>query len=263
MWPVGPGLRGKRAVDLNLAFAVCAIHVSAAFPGPGWLRRSFCYWRNSTLSRVARRDRDLRKGEKNAKPADCSTGSGAKWLQNLLLVGIPADEAVAVGHAHLRQRVLVHRFVLADDLVERENVGGQRIGLVGSQRFWRRPRHRATREVEDGRGMGHIKRHRTLAASRRTGQVGVLAAVAVLAVADLAFLRVDRGTLGRGAAAGGKPRAVGADADVPERNIGFVDLLPEPGPVGRERHARGKRERNGKRQTLTHRHSWPPLCRRS
>src|SRR5437660_4564299 len=83
MWPVGPGLRGKRAVDLNLAFAVCAIHVSAAFPGPGWLRRSFCYWRNSTLSRVARRDRDLRTGQKNAKPADCSTGSGAKMAREV------------------------------------------------------------------------------------------------------------------------------------------------------------------------------------
>src|SRR3989442_14178388 len=45
----------------------------------------------------------------------------------LELVREADDESVPVRHPHLRQRLGAHRIVLADELVERENVGGQRI----------------------------------------------------------------------------------------------------------------------------------------
>jgi len=44
------------------------------------------------------------------------------------------DESVAVGHLYLRQRPRVHHIVLADDLVEPEEISGRRIDLVASQR---------------------------------------------------------------------------------------------------------------------------------
>src|SRR6266568_9102445 len=52
------------------------------------------------------------------------------------------DEIVPVGHLHLRQRLRVHHIVLADELVEREDVGGQRIDFVIGVRPRLRPRHR-------------------------------------------------------------------------------------------------------------------------
>ena len=47
----------------------------------------------------------------------------------------PHDEAVAVRHLHLWQRLRVHGVVLADQLVEREDVGGQRVDLVDGAAF--------------------------------------------------------------------------------------------------------------------------------
>ena len=73
-------------------------------------------------------------------------------------------------------------------------------------------------------------------------QRGGRAALAVVAVAGGAFLRVNRRALRGGAAAGGQPRAVGHDAAVPRREVGGGDRLAEIGPVGRRSGARAERE---------------------
>ena len=86
-----------------------------------------------------------------------------------MLLGISADEGIPVWHLDLRQRIFVHSIVLADDLIERENVGGQRIDFVIGQRLWLRPRHGAPRKVEDRRRVRHIGRHRAFPLVGRAG----------------------------------------------------------------------------------------------
>src|SRR6266849_4939172 len=86
-------------------------------------------------------------------PADCSTGpcgmSSTRCLPGAsMLLRVLADETIAVRHPHLRQRLLVHRVVLADELVERKDVCGQRVGFVIGERLRLRPWHRPAREVE-------------------------------------------------------------------------------------------------------------------
>ena len=63
------------------------------------------------------------------------------------LVRVPNDEIVPVRHLHLRQGLGVHHLVLADDLVEREDVGGERVKLVVGQRFRDREGHRPAHDV--------------------------------------------------------------------------------------------------------------------
>src|SRR5882762_5394329 len=63
------------------------------------------------------------------------------------------DESVAVGHAHLGQRFGVHRVVLADQLVLREDEGGERIDFVVGERARLLPGHRPPDEIEDGGGV--------------------------------------------------------------------------------------------------------------
>src|SRR5262252_4001334 len=58
------------------------------------------------------------------------------------------DEAVAVRHLYLRQRLRVHRLVLGDELVERENIRDERVHLVVRERARRLERHRPPYEVE-------------------------------------------------------------------------------------------------------------------
>src|SRR5215472_4404927 len=63
------------------------------------------------------------------------------------------DEAVAVWHLHLRERLRVHRLALGDELVEREDIRDERVHLVVRQRARRLERHRAPYEVERGGGI--------------------------------------------------------------------------------------------------------------
>src|ERR1700747_2647203 len=58
------------------------------------------------------------------------------------------DEAVPVWHLHLGQSLGVHRVVVADELVQREDIGGQRVDLVVRQSPGLLPRHRAPGGVE-------------------------------------------------------------------------------------------------------------------
>src|SRR6202030_2927763 len=60
------------------------------------------------------------------------------------------DEIVPVGHLHFGQSLRVHHIIVADELVEREKIGGQRIDFVVFQRMRRVVRHGAAHEVEDG-----------------------------------------------------------------------------------------------------------------
>jgi len=48
----------------------------------------------------------------------------------LLFVAREHTKAVAVRHLHLRQRLRVHRIGLADDAIQLEDIGGDRINLV-------------------------------------------------------------------------------------------------------------------------------------
>src|SRR3954454_1789226 len=70
-----------------------------------------------------------------------------------------ADETVAVGHSHLRQRLCVHGDVLADDAVEVEEIGTHRVDLLVLERKRIGERHRASDIVEDRRGVWPIAAH--------------------------------------------------------------------------------------------------------
>src|SRR2546423_11771583 len=63
----------------------------------------------------------------------------------------PDDEVVAVRHDYLWQRLRVYRVALADKLVQREDVGRDRVDLVVGEGVWFRIGHRAAHEVEDRR----------------------------------------------------------------------------------------------------------------
>src|SRR6516165_4228359 len=144
-----------------------------------------------------------------------------------VLLRVLADEAIAVGHLHLRQGLRVHDVGFTDDLVEREDIGGQRIDLAVGERLRRLPRHRATGEVEDGSGIGPVVAdqllrlailgiERTAADQRPAHAAGTLLTVTGAAAAFGIYLLALRG----GSAAGRQPGAVGRDADVPGRNVG-------------------------------------------
>src|SRR5262249_59635248 len=77
----------------------------------------------------------------------------------------------------------------------------------------------------------------------------------VLAVADRAFLRVDRSTLRRRTAAGRQAGAVGQDIDVPGGDIGLADWLAEARRFGdRRAPAENECKAEGKQRT-TRRHA--------
>ena len=157
----------------------------------------------------------------------------------LVFLRVLADESVPVGHAHLRQRLRVHRIVLADDLVEREHIGGQSVDLVVGERLRLRPWHCSPREIEDRCGVGPIVADElgrvSIAAGERTAadQRTARSARSLLTMAGHAFLRVDGSALRGRATAGGKSDAVGPNADVPGSEIvrcyGLSELLPFSG----------------------------------
>src|SRR6516164_3875110 len=82
--------------------------------------------------------------------------SSYQALCPLVLIRVLADEPVTVGHLHLGQRLRVHHVILADDLVEREDVGSQCVDFIVGECLRLLPRHRPARIVEDGRGIWPI-----------------------------------------------------------------------------------------------------------
>jgi len=115
----------------------------------------------------------------------------SRLVVTLDLVREPDDESVPVRHLYLRQCLGVHRVVLADQLVERENVSGQSVDFLVGERPWLLPRHRASDVVEDCRRIGPEISDgllRVYAGDWRTAhQAGADAAFAVLAVAGQAL----------------------------------------------------------------------------
>src|SRR5216110_513573 len=180
-----------------------------SFGGSDW-----CYeeWRKSTsVAKVCppqqppRRRLHRRPCESKQRPLD--------------LVRKTDDESVAVGHAHLGQRFGVHRVVLADQLVLREDKGGERVDFVVGERARLLPGHRPPDEVEDGGGIAPEvgDRLRRIDAARDRSpadQGGKGPALAVLAVAQGTLLREDARALCGRAAAARQARAVGLDTDV-------------------------------------------------
>src|SRR6516164_4322283 len=156
-----------------------------------------------------------------------------------VLFRIADDEAIAVRHLHLGQRLGVDYVFLADDLVKRENVGGDRVDLVVAERLRLLPRHGAPDEVEHRGGVGPVvadqllrflvwRVQRTAADQRAARPAAALVAVAGGAAVVGINLRALRGR----AAAGRQTDAVRPDADVPRRQIGPADGLAEMRCVG-------------------------------
>src|ERR1043166_6575783 len=97
------------------------------------------------------------------EPADGSAGSCDTRSSRSDPFRIRNGELARVRHLHLRQRLRIHYIVLANDFVDREDVGRQRVDLIVGQRLRRRVRHRASNDVEQGRrelvvgdGLGRI-----------------------------------------------------------------------------------------------------------
>src|SRR6266481_3087643 len=63
------------------------------------------------------------------------SGATIECSPALNLVRSPDDEIVPVRHLHLRQGLGVHHVVLADDFVEREYIGAERVEFIVGQRF--------------------------------------------------------------------------------------------------------------------------------
>src|SRR4051794_35678840 len=69
------------------------------------------------------------------------------------------NEAIAVRHANLRKSALVEYRVFRDDAVEVENVRGDRVDLLRSQRAWLWIRHGSPRVVPQRCRVGPIAAH--------------------------------------------------------------------------------------------------------
>src|SRR5262249_12900344 len=173
-------------------------------------------------------------------------------LWPLVLVRVLADEPVTVGHLHLGQRLRVDHVILADDLVEREDVGSQCVDFIVGECLRLLPRHRPARVVEDGRGIGPIVADQlyriSVSAVERAAadQRAARPSAALLAVAERAsVVGVDLGALRGCPAAGRQTDAVRRNADVPGREIGRGDRLSESQGIGGMGHAQAERKPSG------------------
>src|SRR5262245_11410834 len=181
-----------------------------------------------------------------------------------VLFWILADEPIAVGHLHLGQSLCVHRIIFTNYLIERENIGGERVYLVVRERLRLLPRHRTPRVIEYGRGIrpivadqlyriaiGGIER---TTADQRTAR----AAATLLAMAGRAAVRgVDGRALRRCPAAGRKAAAVGPDADVLRCEIIRSDRLSESRRISSAGNAHSKSQSKAHSKLLKHRHGSP------
>src|SRR5258708_8238960 len=153
------------------------------------------------------------------RAGSCSESSRFDWF--LEFPRIEIDEAVAVGHLHLHDGVLVQHVRVLDDAVDAENIGDAGIDLVIGQRFGRVPWHRPAHEIEYHGGVRpigpdrqHLLRGRFQSAlspekARRD------AALSLVAVTRGAFLSVDRRPLCGCAATRDQPLAFPKDGNLP------------------------------------------------
>ena len=172
-------------------------------------------------------------------PLSRFAGPPPRKRENRAQTWVEIDEAVAVGHLHLHDGVLVQHVAVLDEAVEAQDVGDAGIDLVIGQRFgpdptaWPGARnrtpwwHKANRSRPSApAGLRRFERADAAEEARTR------AALALLAVAGGAFGRVDRSALRGRAGAGGQALAVGADGDVPGGGVLFADGLAEFGRVG-------------------------------
>src|SRR5262245_22200460 len=152
----------------------------------------------------------------------------------------------------------------ANYLIERENIGGERVYLVVRERLRLLPRYRTPRVIEYGRGVrpivadqlyriaiGGIER---TTADQRTAR----AAATLLAMAGRAAVRgVDGRALRRCPAAKRKAAAVGPDADVPRCEIIRSDRLSESRRISSTGNAHSKSQSKAHSKLLKHRHGSP------
>src|SRR5262249_462824 len=86
-----------------------------------------------------------------------SLGGEGVWRWRLALrsnlVGKSNDEVVRLPHLHLTQCLRVYDIIVANNLVPREDEGGERIDLVVRERSRVHPRHCAPYIIENRRGI--------------------------------------------------------------------------------------------------------------
>src|SRR5260370_31785657 len=98
--------------------------------------------------------------ESHVLGSDTRSRCGAALSRRLSLVidlehGV-GNESVAVRHPDLRQAFPVELSVIGQDPVQVQNVGGNRIGIVGAEQTWCGVWHGAANVVEQGGGIGPI-----------------------------------------------------------------------------------------------------------
>src|SRR2546428_1903943 len=178
------------------------------------------------------------------------------------------DESVPVRHPHFGECLGIHRVALPDELVEGENVSGQRVNFLVGERSRLRPWHGAANVIEESRRKGPEVRDGLLRLDCldriAANQPAVDAAFALRAVARGAFCRVDASAVGGRAAAGRKTGAVPQHVDVPGRNVRGPNRLSKIGGLGEGNPCtESKRKRDGESEKATRIHASPPRCARS
>jgi hypothetical protein len=141
-----------------------------------------------------------------------------------------------VRHLHFGQGLRIHRLVLRDQIVGREQVSADRIDLVVAQRMRRRPRHGAADIVEQrgriGPEIGYcFVRSDAVSGERRIADQHIArAALAVVAVALVAALvDIEFCAFGRRAAAWRQIGAIGQHAAIPGLYVGLGDQVAKFG----------------------------------
>jgi predicted dienelactone hydrolase len=165
---------------------------------------------------------------------------------------ILGDEAVAIGHRHLRQRFGIEHRVLGNDAVEVEDIGGDGIDLVGAEGLRRVEGHGAADVVEERGGVRPIAADRLHRARRRqrpgaADQPVHWLALSLVAMAGGAALGEDPGAVARAAFPRRQAPAVGARIDVPAGDLRRRGLASEAvARVVRAEPARHQQYRQGR-----------------
>src|SRR5262249_46728850 len=117
------------------------------------------------------------------------------------------------------QCLSIHRVVLSDELVQRENVRGQRVYFIVTERLRLPPWHSPPDVIEKGRRKWPEVRDGFLGLHGLnwfgTDQTHVRSALSVFTMARRAFGRIDARSVGGLAAAGRKTGAIGQNVDIP------------------------------------------------
>src|SRR5580704_12927884 len=137
---------------------------------------------------------------------------------------IGADEAVAVRHLDLGERICVEGCFLRDDPVEEQHIGRNGVDFVGREGLRRVERHGASNKVEQCRRVGPETADglfRLLVAQRADAANEAIhrLALAMGAVTTRAFRREDRLALPDVAVSRRQPGAAGRGVDVPALDL--------------------------------------------